>query len=136
MSSHVDHAVSEGIDPPLVLDRGSLEIFMHDICGGNPDLMTDLVWIYLQSLDDLIGEMVSACKVEDPVTLRRAAHSLKSSSRVFGADLLANNCEHLEKTALIGEFANAPVLIERIVAQGQQMHHLLGIEFERLVRET
>jgi HPt (histidine-containing phosphotransfer) domain-containing protein len=134
MSSHVDQAVSVSIDRPLILDRGALEIFTDDICGGNLDIITDLVRIYLQSLDDLIGQMVSAWKTEDPITLRRAAHSLKSSSRMFGADLLAENCERLEKATLMGEFVNTPMLIERIVAQGQQMHHLLRIEFEGLDR--
>jgi histidine phosphotransfer protein HptB len=136
MSSDVDQAVSVGVDLPLVLDRGSLEIFSHDICEGNLDLIIDLVRIYLQSLDDLIGEMVSACRTEDPITLRRAAHSLKSSSRIFGADLLAENCERMEKAALTGELANAPMLLQCIVAQGQEMHHLLGIEFKGLDRET
>jgi HPt (histidine-containing phosphotransfer) domain-containing protein len=136
MCSHADQAVSVSMDLPLVLNRGWVEIFIHDICEGDLDLITDLVRIYLQSLDNLIGEMVSAWKTEDPILLRRAAHSLKSSSRIFGADLLAENCERLEKAAIMGEFASAPMLIERIVAQGQEMHHLLGVEFEGLGREA
>jgi HPt (histidine-containing phosphotransfer) domain-containing protein len=135
MSNHVDQAVSVSIDLPLVLDRGSLEIFTNDVCGGNLNIINDLVRIYLQSLDDLIGQMVSAWKTEDPIILRRAAHSLKSSSRIFGANLLAENCERLEKATLMGEFVNMPILIERIAAQGQQMHHLLGMEFEGLDRK-
>jgi HPt (histidine-containing phosphotransfer) domain-containing protein len=135
MSSYVDQTLPVGIDRPLILDRGSLDTFMNDICGGNLDTISDLVQIYLQSLDDLLEEMVAAWKTEDHVILRRSAHSLKSSSRIFGADLLAENCERLEKAVLAGELANAPTLIDRIVKQGQQMHHLLVIEFDELNHE-
>jgi HPt (histidine-containing phosphotransfer) domain-containing protein len=136
MSSYADRPACADTDPPLVLDRGLLDTFSNEICGGNIEIIDDLVEIYLQSLDDLIGQIVSAWNREDYIILRRAAHSLKSSSRIFGAHLLAENCEILEKAALTGELADAPMLIEHLEKQRQQMHLLLATEFARMKQDT
>jgi HPt (histidine-containing phosphotransfer) domain-containing protein len=130
MSSYANRHVSVDDDPPLVLDRASLDSFTYEVCGGNLEIIVDLVEIYRQSLDDLVGQIVSAWNTGDSIILRRAAHSLKSSSRIFGAHLLAENCETLEKAALTGELADAPLLIEHIEKQSQQMHQLLVTEFD------
>lgn len=130
MSHTTDQSHSTSVDLPLVLDHGTLDTFTNDICGGDLDTIMDLVEVYLQSLDELTRQMSSALDAGDYPVLRRAAHSLKSSSRVFGAEALAKNCEQLEKAALSGEVANAPALIQRIVKQSQQMRRLLVAEFD------
>ncbi|MBX3000526.1 MAG: Hpt domain-containing protein [Caldilineaceae bacterium] len=130
MSYLVKKSTSVGIDGSLSLDRELLNSFASDICGDNPDIIVDLVQIYLQSKEDLIEQITSAWNSKDYMLLRRAAHSLKSSSRVFGANLLADNCQRLEEAALTGDLVSAPDLIKRIVEQSQQMTRLLAAEFE------
>lgn len=116
---------SSGVNTSLVLDAETIRVFCIDICDGNPEIVDELVGMYLKSLDDLSVQMESALHAGDYQLLRRAAHSLKSSSRVFGAELLSANCERLEEMAHTRVLDGAAELIEQIAEQGQQMHQLL-----------
>jgi HPt (histidine-containing phosphotransfer) domain-containing protein len=66
---------------------------------GEPDLILELIDLYLQSAPLLITAIQSAMTDADELSLKRAAHSLKGSSGTLGARPLAAICEELERLA-------------------------------------
>ncbi len=118
----------------IVLDVESIQLFYTQICDSDEGVVAELTGLYLKSLDTLVAEMQEAVHQADPVLLRRAAHTLKSSSRIFGAEQLSFNCAQLEEVAVSKALIQAPPLLVKIIAQALQMHELLPLEFRRLSR--
>ncbi|MCX6032717.1 MAG: Hpt domain-containing protein [Chloroflexi bacterium] len=83
--------------------------------------MPELVHLYVQNGYELLGEMRRALATDDAPTLRRAAHTLKGGSGMYGATNLADICRKLEDSAREGVLAGAA---ERIAE--------IGAEFERV----
>lgn len=121
-----------GMVEVIELDSESIQLFCSQVCDGDEAVMTELMTMYLQSLDNLVKEMEEALHGKNLKLLRRAAHTLKSSSRIFGAEQLSNNCARLEEMALAENLLQAPTLVHRIALQSQQMHKILPAEFRRL----
>jgi HPt (histidine-containing phosphotransfer) domain-containing protein len=55
------------------------------LVGGNQAALFDLIASYLNDTVALLGDLRKAVETDNPDLLYRAAHSLKSSSRDFGA---------------------------------------------------
>ena len=73
----------------------------------------------LELVDTFLGDAPALLKtlrgaLEDAKRLRRAAHTLKSNGRVFGAKRLAELCQELEAKAKAGSLAGAAELVARI----------------------
>ena len=96
---------------------------------GDPAFLAELIGEYLKDSPDLIQQMRTGLAKADSETVRRAAHTLKSTSASLGASRLADASRELELLAkggaLLGgdsqvgiieaEFDRlAPVLIEMI----------------------
>jgi PAS domain S-box-containing protein len=60
---------------------------------GSDEILTDLVTQYLSELDHRVEGIVAAVAVDDR---RRAAHTLKSTARLLGAERLADVCLEIE----------------------------------------
>ena len=65
-----------------------------------PEAVVELIDAYLADTPQRLAEIGSLIGTDDQITLRRAAHSLKGSSSIFGVD-------EMEKTALALEIASA-----------------------------
>ena len=59
----------------------------------------------------------AAAAAEEPVILRRTAHSLKSSSAIIGARGLSEIARQLEDAGRAGEIARAPELLRSLRAE-------------------
>ncbi len=70
---------------------------LFDVIGENPDSLAELIESFLEEAPLLLVQMQGAADSRDRVVLGRAAHTLKSSARDFGADQLSSLCETLEK---------------------------------------
>ena len=57
--------------------------------------------------------------------LRRAAHTLKSNSRNFGATVLAELCQQLESHAKAGELEGTEELLEQIEVEYKKVRTAL-----------
>ena len=66
--------------------------------GGD---LRDVIDAYLEDTPQIISEMRRCSAAEDVENLSRLAHSLKSSSGIFGADRLAAVCRALEASESI-----------------------------------
>jgi histidine phosphotransfer protein HptB len=119
-------------DMQFVLDREAITLFYVDVCDGKPEIIRELIEMYMISLDELTRDLVLAQEQKDMKLLRRTAHSLKSSSRIFGANQLSADCEILEELARAENLADTGLFVERITNHRQQMHHLLRMELEQL----
>ncbi len=87
-----ESAVSIDLDPMSLASLGDL--LDHDLAAWNELLQTQL-----SNSARLASELRSAFEVSDWFTLERAAHTLKSSSALFGAHKLAQQCQVVELAA-------------------------------------
>jgi len=94
------------------------------LVGDDDAMLGELIESYLEETPKLLQELDDALESQDADRLRRAAHSLKSSSKDFGAGSLAELCLELETQGRAGDLAGAADRVARAQA-----------EFER-VRET
>ncbi|MGF1517180.1 MAG: response regulator [Nodosilinea sp.] len=87
--------------PPATagVDLTVLRDFAATVGGDSPDFLAEIILSYLNSTDQLLTDMTTAYCQQDWVALKRAAHTLKSSSATVSATDLAILCQALE-TAL------------------------------------
>lgn len=83
----------------LPLQADTIRSFVVDACGGEREVVMQMVDFFLNSAENLHKEMENGLAAEDFLTTRRAAHSLKSSSRMFSADGLSTLCAEAEELA-------------------------------------
>ena len=74
-----------GGGPLMTIAREALHK-LFDVIGENPDLLAELIESFLEEAPLLLDQMQRAADSSDRVVLGRAAHTLKSSARDFGAD--------------------------------------------------
>jgi HPt (histidine-containing phosphotransfer) domain-containing protein len=130
--SSISMGTDRNPDMQFELDREAISSFYTDVCDGKPEIIRELIEMYMMSLDELTRDLVLAQEKKDMKLLRRVAHSLKSSSRIFGANQLSADCESLEELARTENLADTQLFVERIMSHRQQMHHLLRMELEQL----
>ena len=58
---------------------------LRDLIGGDQDSLVELIKTFLEEGQEMILEMETSLESADLDTLRRCAHSMKSSSQEFGA---------------------------------------------------
>ena len=75
----------------------------HDLDVG---FVAELVNEFLREAPRRIDAMRDACAAGEGAALGMAAHALKGSARVFGAEPLAELCECLERLSSIDETAH------------------------------
>ncbi len=83
------------VDLPTI-DHGVLAHFRTVLCSGDEVIADDLTSSYLENAGVMVTEMDGALRAGETATLCRLAHTLKSSSQMFGALRLAEQCRLLE----------------------------------------
>ena len=66
---------------------------------GGPDLVAQIIGIYLDHAARLLAELHSAAGRNDLISIERCAHTLKSNSAQLGAERFAEVCSALERVA-------------------------------------
>ncbi len=96
-----------------VIDTSALEA-IRSLGGSNtPDLLDQIIRIYLESAAQLMASIRAGVQAADNDKVRKAAHTLKSSSANLGANGLAELCKKLELAARANAIAtDAPALSE------------------------
>ncbi len=67
---------------------------------GKPDLVTELIDLFLKDAETLITALRETVAKNDTKLLRRVTHQLKGSSANVGAKRLASLCEDLEANGI------------------------------------
>ncbi len=94
---------TESIPLPSPVD----EAYMATQIPGGEEGIRELAAIFCQEAPQLLANMHSAIEARDAKVLRRASHTLKSSSAYFGATLLSQASLALEEYAREENFENA-----------------------------
>ena len=84
--------------PGEALDRGAV-VALTDMVGGDAELITDLVDVFLEEAPERLGEARSGIETSDATLTGRAAHTLKSNALTFGALDLAEVARQMETAA-------------------------------------
>jgi HPt (histidine-containing phosphotransfer) domain-containing protein len=109
---------------PAALDEASLRA-LGDLVGDDPELVGNLVDVFLEEAPVRLAELRSGLESGDAVLLGRAAHTLKSNALTFGALGLADLSERLELTARGGDLSEARPLVERTALEWTLVEPLL-----------
>jgi CheY-like chemotaxis protein len=110
------------------IDDRALELIRALEREGAADLLANVIDIYLRETPTLLQTLHEAAGRSDGVALRRAAHSLKSSSANLGAGCLAELCRELEAVALSGDLARAPQQVAAIETEYGQVWPALAAQ--------
>jgi two-component system sensor histidine kinase/response regulator len=103
------------------VDLAALKGFEGMQAEGEPDLIVELIDLYLEDAPRKLASMLEAVAGADEGALRRVAHSLKGSSASLGACRVAALCEKLERADCDDSFGRGGALLA-----------LLGQELERV----
>ncbi len=122
-----------------ILDREALESIQSMLGGDAQEVLSELIECYLTEAPKLLQTMSDAILSDpqgvaqaDPIALRRAAHTLKSSSASLGAVTLAQLCEDVEA---MGK-ANTLIGSTEKVLQLQTEYEQVKTALERLQQKT
>ena len=106
---------------PPVLNNSILDE-LREVLGGEVD---KIIAVYLEDTPRLIAQLERAALGNDPIALRVAAHTLKSSSANVGAITLSDAARTLEEGARDGSLEKPETLVARIVTEFAQVRSAL-----------
>ncbi|MSQ48072.1 MAG: response regulator [Deltaproteobacteria bacterium] len=113
-----------------ILDPHALDQIRTLQRPGKPNIIHRLVGSYLKDSVSLIETIRVAIAQNDPPTLHRAAHTLKSTSATVGAQSLAKLCQNLEDIGQANTTDNAAALMSAIEREYQQVATALQSELQ------
>ncbi len=117
-----------GANEAAVLDPAALKE-LRLMADGDTAFVARLINIFFKSAARHFADLRRAVDQHDAPALRRAAHSLKSNSRQFGATALAGLCRDLELQGRAGQFEGAA---EKI-AQAEAAYAIVRAALEQLL---
>lgn len=106
------------------LDRAALQKLL-ELVGGEQALLAELIDSFLQDTPPLLVSMRRALEKKDAAQLGMAAHTLKSTSRGFGAVRLSEWCVELEAMGNAGTLDGAAELVAQLEKEYQQVSRAL-----------
>ncbi len=83
--------------PSDAVDMSMLTSFEGARIEGEPDLVVELIDLYLEDASAKIGILRQALATSDEMTLRGSAHALRGSSSSLGAHRMGALCQELER---------------------------------------
>jgi signal transduction histidine kinase/DNA-binding response OmpR family regulator/HPt (histidine-containing phosphotransfer) domain-containing protein len=95
---------------------------------GGPNLLAKVLGLYSSSSLSLTEALRTAALSQDVEGLRQAAHALKSSSANIGATAFADICKQVEAAAAGGDFDDACLLLEDLLAEHQKVLQALDAQ--------
>ncbi len=102
--------------PDPTLDPAALDELLETV-GGDREFLTELIETYLGDSPGLFDELRTGLADGDADVIRRAAHTMKSTSASFGATHLAGICRGIETAAAAGELADLGPQVETAEAE-------------------
>ncbi len=123
--------VEAGASPPIAapVDWSRLDELLEMETAGMPGLTARLVCTFVQNSQRLLGELQAAMDAGDADGVRRAAHSIKSTSANVGGTPLAQVARTLEHAAQKSAWLPEQADVDRIVAEHQRLLQALSERF-------
>lgn len=113
--------------PAPTLDTAALDRLNQLGRPGAEPVALKTIRLFIESAPKLVQDLQTGAQLNDNDALRRAAHTLKSSSAIIGAMALSHAARQLEAQAVAGE-VEAPATMVDDIAQG---YEAVRIELER-----
>jgi HPt (histidine-containing phosphotransfer) domain-containing protein len=114
---------------PDAVDMAVLRAFEEIQGEGEPDLIVELINLFLKDAPVKLASIQEAAAEGDAGSLRRAAHSLKGSSACLGVGHVATLCEELECAYRADSAGQAAALVDRLERELEGA--LLALDVER-----
>ena len=113
-----------------VLDLGALEA-IREMGGEEGDfVLNNIIQMYLETTPPDLQQIETAIATGDPDSLRRAAHSLGSSSATLGAINFAKLCKELENLARSGSIITAENLFLPLQTEYETVKRALTLQLK------
>lgn len=125
--------VCTSIADPLcaIVDMAMLLSFEEVQVEGEPDVIVELIDIFLEEALHQMSAMQQAIINTDALALKHATHSLKGSSASLGAYHMTAFCEDLEQIAGNNQFHSAGAVLTRLQQEFEQVRQALLAERQR-----
>lgn len=94
---------------------------IRDAVGDDDEIVADILQSFVDEVDGLLEKLSAAAATGDAGTLRRIAHTLKSSCRDLGDHVAAELCAALEHEARSGEIPDAGGKVTAIAEAGTSL---------------
>lgn len=117
--------VTAGLPTSPLLDFATFEILRLALGEDSPEIIAELITIYLHDTPKIIANLHFALTKQDANLLTRAAHSLKSTSAQLGVIALANAGKQLELLGRAFTFEGVSDLLSFIETIWPQVQRVL-----------
>jgi HPt (histidine-containing phosphotransfer) domain-containing protein len=97
-----------------------------NVIGGDRADLSELIDDFVSSTPELVAQMSAAAAAADSEALTRAAHTLKSNAKDFGAARLAALCAALERESREGPVPDVAASIAAIAEEEEMARKALG----------
>jgi two-component system sensor histidine kinase RpfC len=114
-----------------IIDRRTIDE-MLDNTGGDPEFVVEIIEDFLADASIRLDELSAALAAEDSAAAKRAAHTIKGSSRSFGATRLSDLVAKLEQLSLEGAFDSVADQLPVLRAELERVDEALRAEQARL----
>ena len=118
--------------PDSPIDPATWDALAELWADDGPEELVELIHVYLEDADRLVGSIRSAIEAKDPAGLERAAHTLKSSSANMGALRASEYCCTFQKSWLAGDVERAKSLLAEFLQIMDKSREALQAECARL----
>ena len=126
----VSHWAAVEVKPPSTQSEGldaGVFVTLRQMLGQD-QFLAEVIDIYLEDAPKLLQVMKKAVAQGKAISLQQAAHTLKSSSAVFGATSLSHFCQELEVSGSSGTWAKAVALMSQVETEYEKVQTALRQE--------
>ena len=117
---------------PTAIDPQILQAF-RDMVGANVDrVLAEMIDCYLEDAPKLLSTITTSVERGDAIALRRAAHTLKSSSVTLGATTLSNFCQELEVMSRAENIESGVDKLPQLEAEYKRVRAALEMERQQI----
>jgi signal transduction histidine kinase/DNA-binding response OmpR family regulator/HPt (histidine-containing phosphotransfer) domain-containing protein len=126
----VSHWAAVEVKPPSTQSEGldaGVFVTLRQMLGQD-QFLAEVIDIYLDDAPKLLQVMKKAVAQGKVTSLQQAAHTLKSSSAIFGATSLSHFCQELEVSGSTGTWAKAVALMSQVETEYEKVQTALRQE--------
>lgn len=121
---------------PVMAGKAALKVEVLNTLKENAGhAFMEMIEVYLEDQLIYLDTMDKALESGDRQLLKRTAHTLKGSSRHFGAEILSDFCKKLEDAAMDDSIENIVSIISPLKAAAEAVREELGAELDVLRRD-